>query len=437
MSEYTKKVTNHGVYERIRLLEDALESTQELSNLSTEDAETLARISMILENFEVALGTCNENFISLSWLDDVSGAVSNLTNYLNSFKNNRNTSSLVSNCASHLTTILFISSKLYSVKGKESLRGLTNSIKRYQDIMSEHSNTLHEQIEELTQKVEELSNVISSNASASETDLEELRTEIVKEKKRLEQITDEHRKQTTTVQEKLSDIISGFKSEFATEKIEREKRYGQEISLVEEQGKKIQEEAETQRRELEQEGERLIEEWTKRLEEYMEQAKSIVGILTTNTVSHEYRATALKAEKRALKWQRATVALMIATGVFACIFFLNKGGDGDWVNLVSKIIITTSFASATAYSARQASKQEKVEQYTKNIELELTAIDPFIESLDDERRKVVKEELSKRLFGNNGVLGVDSKNEEDEVTTGGLLSQALAITEKVVDAKNK
>lgn len=43
--------------------------------------------------------------------------------------------------------------------------------------------------------------------------------------------------------------------------------------------------------------------------------------------------------------------------------------------------------------------------------MELVAIDPFISSLDDERKSALKEEIARRIFGNSDGMEINSKDE--------------------------
>ena len=83
----------------------------------------------------------------------------------------------------------------------------------------------------------------------------------------------------------------------------------------------------------------------------------------------------------------------------------------SWVTLVAKIFATTTLVAGAAYSARQASKQEKVERYARKIEMELVAIDPFIASIEEERRSLIKEEIAKKIFGNADAMEISASDE--------------------------
>ena len=49
------------------------------------------------------------------------------------------------------------------------------------------------------------------------------------------------------------------------------------------------------------------------------------------------------------------------------------------------------------------------------IEMQLVSIDPFIESLDEERRAKIKEELAFKIFGKDDIMELSTKDREDEM----------------------
>ena len=42
--------------------------------------------------------------------------------------------------------------------------------------------------------------------------------------------------------------------------------------------------------------------------------------------------------------------------------------------------------------------------------MELVAIDPFIDSLDNEKKSLIKEEIARKIFGNSDAMEIDDKN---------------------------
>ena len=64
--------------------------------------------------------------------------------------------------------------------------------------------------------------------------------------------------------------------------------------------------------------------------------------------------------------------------------------------------------------------------------MELVAIDPFIQSIEEEKRSAIKEELARKLFGDTKALEISSKEESYTV-----LDKLVSIEELMKNAINK
>lgn len=99
---------------------------------------------------------------------------------------------------------------------------------------------------------------------------------------------------------------------------------------------------------------------------------------------------------------------------------------------MAKIFATTTLVTGALYAARQASKQEEVEQYARKIEMELVAIDPFIQSIEQDKQDLIKEEIARKLFANTDAMNISKKSESNKtmdklVSIEGLLQKLLDI----------
>ena len=82
----------------------------------------------------------------------------------------------------------------------------------------------------------------------------------------------------------------------------------------------------------------------------------------------------------------------------------------SWSQLLKAFSVTGVLLFGAAYSAKQSNIHRQNEKRTRWFALEVKAIDPFIASLKEDDRKALKNELSKRLFGQK-----DENNEKDKV----------------------
>ena len=130
--------------------------------------ETLARISFIIENFSLALETCNKNLTSITWLDESNRALSNIKSYLMNYKSNKDANSLSTNCLAQLDILLQASTKMNCVKSEKNLQNIITAENEYTRIMDLHNKQLHEKVASLEKEIGNLEKRIEDHNITSQ-----------------------------------------------------------------------------------------------------------------------------------------------------------------------------------------------------------------------------------------------------------------------------
>ena len=437
MSAHTDKVDNHAVHTNLKNVQDELATVEAMQDKPPMVVETLARISMIVKNFSLALENCNKNLIAIAWLEEGSKALANIKSYLTNYKSNKDANALTNNSSGQLDILLQTSAKLNCVKSTQSFRGIVAAENEYTRVMDLHNEQLHEKVRLLEEEISELRKNIGEHDKLSQKSLADFQNALAAEKQRLDGFATSYQNQMAADKSAFSDMSTSLKDSFSTAKEERKKAFAEEMEKISKQGVAIDQNAASQREEIQSQGDQLIAEYQKKFDDYEQQVVNIVGIVNTNMFSHKYKEVADDAHKRAKFWHGLAVLLMVAVGIFAVYaFVITVNADTSWVKLVAKIFATTTLVTGAAYAARQASKQEKVERYARKIEMELVAIDPFISSLDEDKRSLIKEEIAKKIFGNSDAMEISSKDEAytamDKLTSiEDLLQSLVALVNKI------
>ena len=412
MSAYTDKIEKHVIHTELENVKNEISIISKTLTPPPAEADALARISMIITNFSIALNSCDKNLIAIAWLNDSNSNLVNIKSYLANYKSTKNAAYIVSNAVSQLDALLNTTVKLNCVKSKSSFRGLTDVINEYTNVLSANTKASNEKVVTLTADVDSLRKQIEANEQSTQKNLTELINTINAEKKRLDGFGNSYQTQMNNDQKEFASMLATLKESFATTQEERKKEFVSEIDNIQTKVDEINQNAIEQSNSIKQSNEQLIKDYETRFANYEDQVKNIVGIINTNVFSHKYKDVADDAHTRATIWHRITVGLMITTALFAFYaLILTVNNTTNWIVLVAKIFTTTTLVTSAAYTARQASKQEKVERYARQIEMELVAIDPFIASLPEAQQAIIKEDLSKKLFGNTNVMEMNSKDE--------------------------
>lgn len=412
MSYHTDKIEKHPVYTNLKNIENELKTIEEMQDKPPMAVEALARIAMVVKNLSVSLEACDKNLMAITWLDESSKALVNMKSYLSSYKSNRDANLLINNCAGQLDTLLQESAKLNCVKSTKSLRGIITAGNEYRQIMDSQNRIMSDKVNSLKQEIEENKKEIEKQIDWAKNKLTDFQNSIGLEKKRLDELSTLYHNQMMEDQKNFLGMTESLKNSFTKVKETCKEDFNKEVEKASDKIRNISENAALREEELKSEGHQFIEEYRHQFETYKLQVEKIVGIVNSNVFSFSYKKVADDAHKRARLWHRIAIAFMIIVGIFAIYaFVITVNSDTSWVNLVAKIFATTTFVTSAAYAARQASKQERVERYARKIEVELTAIDPFINSLDSEKQSQIKEELARKLFGNADTMEINSKDE--------------------------
>lgn len=394
MSAYTDMIEKHSVYTKLTEVYTEIDAVKNMQDKPSGDVEAIARIAAVIKNFEQALDTCDKSFILAKWLDDVSTAINLISGYLRNYRNNKTSSYLTSNSYTQLETVLQSTVKLNCIKSKQTLVGYARAVEEYKEVMDAHNEQLAQKVLDLGSRVEELKKSIENNDQTALQSLNELKTAIAAEKQRLDGIATTYQNQMVEDRKTFLDAADTMRKEFDGKQGENQSLFEQKMA------------------ELNDKNNGLIETFEEKFSNYAQQIEELVGTMSANVYSARYKTVADSAHKSARIWHIVTVVLLLfLVGYAVFSFVITTSNDTSWIRLIAKIFATTTLVSGAAYAARQASKQEKVERYARNMEMQLVAFDPFIATLDDEKRAEIKEEMARKIFGNPYAMEISRKDE--------------------------
>lgn len=163
-----------------------------------------------------------------------------------------------------------------------------------------------------------------------------------------------------------------------------------------------------------------------------------VGVLANKTaggaIAADYAARAEIVEKTARNYTRASIvlALLIAIGGVVATLVVNEGKVVD--DAASKAAIAIPLVALNLYLGRLASQYRQEAVSLRHIELQFNTANPFLGSLDDERRKDVLAQLATKFFPGQPLPGASSSG-DDKTDMSQVLSAALV--ERLTSAPTK
>jgi hypothetical protein len=88
---------------------------------------------------------------------------------------------------------------------------------------------------------------------------------------------------------------------------------------------------------------------------------------------------------------------LIAFAIYAAAHTIDA--DFKWPLFAGRVLVAAACGILATYAARQSKRHLDVERRSRQIQLELASIDPYLASLPEEKRVEVKRLLAERFFG--------------------------------------
>jgi uncharacterized protein YukE len=430
---------------------ETLENNEDfLTDLDEEAIHSLNRVRAILTHVSNKLKSIDPALHKKNVLDNLNSELSNISSQLSNGNTTFNNYNNLHNLNSRLDTIISITSQLLSIHNEDSVENIRDTVVTFRRSVGQYRTILEREQNELTKE----SGNIREKLNSFEDTLNEYEDKILTVVRKFEDKYNEQQQIFLENQEVRSDQYLQLKDDFRNDFNETIETLDEEVkSTIETLNEEIQSTIEKNKAEYEKMIEALTKEnedfvkktkeekeaYTNMLDDHKKSVESLVGIISTNSISGHFKEVADKNEKLTTFWQRLTIAgflITISFGVYAFIF--NKGID--WPSLVSRFIVTTAFGSFTAYSARQVTKNETREKYNRQMEVELKTLNPYIASFDEKEQIRLKDQLFPLIFGR-----AEGNNQNQDLPSNTSLQQlnkkdlnnTIDLLQKIANSPNK
>lgn len=384
---------NHQVFEKLEQINSRIEES-ELRELIAIDS---------LNFFETAISYLKDRFkltipiiVQETELNTIAKEIENALTQINSFVGNKNVGH-ITNATNHLYTAITRIRNLPLPFAKNDFN-FSKNISNFEKITKEKYSSL-------------------------EVENKELKNEFSTLSKKLEDTNKELEKVNTTLKQKELDIQNlnnSFQTNFDTIKTSATQNYEHDRKTFRAEfdisKKTLSNEVETLKTGIDTGTDKIISD----LEAKLEEAKKIVGAVSDNAVTGNYKIVANNHKITADVFRIIAIVLMITMSSLLIYAIWDVSGENyDWTKSLVRILAAAALSYPATYAARESSKHRKLEIINRKSELELTAIGPFIELFPELKKQEIKEKLVEKFFGNNSSTLNEIDNEKDvEVSIG-------------------
>ena len=155
---------------------------------------------------------------------------------------------------------------------------------------------------------------------------------------------------------------------------------------------------------LQADSKRIQSEQLESLNKSQKEAARIVQVVGNTGITGNYQKIAVAEGAQANFWRWVTVAFFIVgIGIAVVTFskFLHEpfSPETAWSALI-RLVYAVAITTPAWYSAKESARHRSNADRARQTELELASLGPFIELMAEEKKNEIREELTKRYFGN-------------------------------------
>lgn len=260
------------------------------------------------------------------------------------------------------------------------------------------------------EKVKSLENQAANTAESFksiEKQLKDLAAEIQSQQGRLDQALVQHTEAFTKAEQERSAQFTNSEQQRAGElskSLERQRsQFDQLVTECQDEWSSRREEVEKSINQFNASTAKQAEELLAHINDQLNKAVTVVGTIVKTTMSGNYQVIANREYRNA--WFMRGIALLSFIAMVGIIAWavasiqLNENGT-NWVVFALRISVGLALIVPGIYCARESTKHWLAEKHNRRIALELAALDPFLVTLDESKRKEIMERMADEYFGN-------------------------------------
>lgn len=404
---------NHIIFEKLEQFKNRIAENEIRESVGIEDINFFeTSYGYFLDRLKLTIPI----IVQETELTTISQEVENALSQINTFIGNKNNGH-ITNAKNNLHSAITRVRNLPLPFSKNDFN-FSKNISNFEKIVQEKYKGLEKENQDLKQSIEGLNNEIKNNKS----ELTRIKTAL--EQKEIE----------------LQNIISTFQTDFANIKATANQNYESDRKSFRTEFDSIKQSIDSDKKSFRTEFDDLKQTLNNEIEEIktvidtdtttiiselnqkLNEAKKIVGVIGDVSVTGNYQQIANSNKKTADILRIVAILLMlILSGLLIYTIWDISGDTFDWTKSLIRILAAAALSYPATYAARESSKHRRLEILNRKAELELAAINPFIELLPENKKQEIKEKLVEKYFGNHSTnIDNPDNQKDDEVSINGL-----------------
>lgn len=422
MSQFDTRLEEHPYRTNVDSLFTRIEECKELEELSEHEFDTLHRIDEVYQIVQFRINSVDPMLLSKTTLDGISNNTNEVHSQLAAVIQNHNLNN-VSQKMAHinrinelLDSVVIQITQIYQPLVPSEVEALRDSLVSTRQSLSQHNRYIKEEYERFgtdKQGIEEEIKEISSTLTSVETQVD---TAV---EKATDQLVDFERMFSEKQQERIeefTDSLNAWETKFDDDFDDMKEIFSQKIKDVEEEFEKYKSRLDSR-----------MEEHDIDVKGTKDELYSLIEVAGNDVMSDGYAKYANKAAINKLVWQVVSVVSLI--GLVSAAYSIIPSLEQEkfsWVTLAARSLLTVSIAALTGFTIRQAHLAHLEEQQSREMQLKLGSIEPYLKNFPLEKRNEIKEKLVVDYFSKERTQYNNTLNQKDPLPSTQQVEQTTA-----------
>lgn len=392
MSNWSERIAAHGVWQVLRDFETTLENAEKREGLELAAAAALDRVRTVSRFVAQRLESTDPLLVTPATLDAVLVPLTRMRDETTHFAGNGDIGHLT-NANSFADSVLSSVAPVPVVVSGNEVRTLGRAAADYRRGLESVIESVKAREAALTQKVAATQQTLADLQAAVESVKVGAETFLASARSGFQQSQEARLAEGARVQSEIETRFQALTADLSSKTAEA---IGAFAALRLDTQARVTAELAEIRSGHEKSAARVLAD----MEAQKVRADELVGIIGERGVTSGYQTASRHAMYTKWFWQFATLTAFGVLIWFArTVFFVNAATEITWPMLVGRALLTIAIGFAAGYAARQGDKASQAEAFNRGMALELAALGPFLEPLDEAKRAEFRLKIGDRTFG--------------------------------------
>lgn len=406
MTQWDDRVEDASVWDHLEelaaQLDKAFEKTREQEDERTYEA--IQRIEAVRMYVTDRLSNADAFLVSNRTLDQLAAAAKDTAQAVSRFVATGDRPHLLpeggeQSASYHADKLIVRARHLPGLESESDVEGLRDRIGEFKYSSGQYLRHLREEAEHAREQIREF-------VSQAETELEQYKDDAREHAEKVESEASQRQEEiASAARERLSDLkqeiehqeqriqdaLDRFKADFDSNQSERKDTFDAKVAEWQDD---VDEVVEGYKAEAEQ--------YLEDMEEDRDEVERLMGVIGASGRARGFEKQADYERWASYGWRGLAVLAMggivwaawwLATDAFVSEQF-------NWPQIVAKMTLLGAFGALAAYAGRQGKKHFERAEVNRQLQLELTSINPYLAGFPEEKKREIKEDMVDRWFGN-------------------------------------